>query len=187
MMECHQTDQRFHSLGQAQGLSQQNDMSKWKEMGKHIKERNDKPVWMGRAERVVQCTESRVIHREIAAEQMSQHVILRHTEITEHMYPRKGHNKSTEWNKVWKTRGENALERMTGESKMTHSRKLIEKRGEVRLECGRDERLQESGTSPAVSRLLWCLSPQRRDRTVKQDNESCQSKALKCLCLSQKN
>lgn len=41
MMECHQTDQRFHSLGQAQGLSQQNDMSKWKEMGKHIKERND--------------------------------------------------------------------------------------------------------------------------------------------------
>lgn len=44
MMECHQTDQRFHSLGQAQGLSQQNDMSKWKEMGKHIKERNDKPV-----------------------------------------------------------------------------------------------------------------------------------------------
>lgn len=71
MMECHQADQRFSSPGQAQGLSQQNDMSKWKEMGKHIKERNDKPVCMGRAERVVQCTESQVIHREIAAEQMS--------------------------------------------------------------------------------------------------------------------
>lgn len=41
MMECHQADQTLHSPGQAQGLSKQNDMSKWKEMGKHIKERND--------------------------------------------------------------------------------------------------------------------------------------------------
>ncbi len=49
---------------------------------------------------------------------------------------------------------------MTGESKMTHSRKLVEKQGEMRRECGRDERLQESGTSPAASRLFCRLSTQ---------------------------
>lgn len=182
MMECHQADQIFHSPGQAQALSQQNDMSKWK----HIKERNDSPVWMEVASEW--CSAQKVgWYRErdccwVNVIACYPAVYWYHKAYS--MY--KDYNESAEHNNVWKMRRKHHRE----DDRWVKDDALQE----TSRKTGWDETWMWERWKVAGIRHFSCcfssfLSPVNaiRGRRAKQDNESCQSKALKCLRLSRKN